>query len=357
MSDVDGIVKLLKLVFHVDFSREWWCWKYKANPAGFWGEKGDIWVAESEDEIVGYWAVLPVEMKFGSRTITVAQAVDAATHPNYRKQGINTTLVKNVFSDIRNRYDFVFGFPAEILYKYRIKQGWKLLPLSEFLIFLNYDRPLRNYFNNGFLARLGKTALRAYIAGRKFLSNPSVNNNPLDFVEIQEVNGFPGEVDDFWRQVRSEYEMCVERTATFLNWRFSKNLGEYQVFIARSIKTKNVTGYLVLKKAKIQHVKIKNVLDVVDLQTLPGHDKCLLDLIDVAMKVAKDNELDVVHFRVPTWHRHAKILSKKGAICINRVLKLLRVYEPHANFFEFKNMGLISKIQSWFYTLADTDYA
>jgi GNAT superfamily N-acetyltransferase len=355
MSDVDGVVKLLRLVFNVDFSREWWHWKYKANPAGFWGEQGDIWVAESEDEIVGCWGVLPVKMKFGPRTITVAQSVDAATHPEYRRQGISKNLSKNVCLDIQNRYDFIFGFPGKIPLKYRMKQGWKTLPLSEFLIFLNYDRPLRNYFKNKLVVRLGKTALRAYIAGRKLISRPSIKNGAAEFIEIEKVNYFPNEVDDFWRQVRSEYEMCVERTVTFLNWRFSKHLGDYHVFIARSADTKNVTGYLVLKETKIQ--SIKNVLDVVDLQTLLGDYNCALDLIDAAIKFANDKELDSVHFRVPTWHMHAKILSKRGAICINHALKLLRIHQPHATFLEFKNVGLIPKIQSWFYTLADTDYA
>ena len=356
MSDVSGVVKLLELVFKRRFSPEWWNWKYKLNPAGFRGEKGDIWIAENANkEIVGHWAVIPEKIKFGSATITIAQTVDAATHPDYRRLGINKTLSKNVCSDIQNRYDFIFGFPKEVPYKYRLRQGWKTLRLAEFLKFLNYDRPLRSFFKNDFVVWSGKATLKAYEAGKKLFSCSFVKRSTGDSVEIQRINQFPDEIDDFWKQVRSEYAMCLERTATFLNWRFSMYFGDYQIFIARSVKNKNIAGYLVLKKTRI--LNIQNVLDAVDLQALPGEDKCVLNLIDTAITVAKNEGLDLIHCRVPTWHRYATILSKRGVICINHAFRLLKIYQPHAYFYQFKNESIIPKVQRWFYTLADTDYA
>lgn len=356
MSDVSDVVKLLELVFKRPFSPEWWNWKYKLNPAGFWGEKGDIWIAENVNkEIVGYWAVIPEKIKFGFKTVTVAQGVDAATHPDYRRLGIHKTLMKNVCSDAKNRYGFIFSFPREILYKYRSRHGWEDLRIPEFLKFLNYDRPLRSFFNNNFVVWSGKTALKAYQAGKNLLSNPFLKKSTGDSIEIQKINQFPDEIDDFWKQVRSEYEMCLERTATFLNWRFSRHFGDYQIFMARFVQNRNIAGYLVLKRTRI--LTIQNVLDVVDLQALPGEDKCVLNLIDTAITVAKNEGLDLVHCRVPAWHRYATILSKKGFISTNRTFRLLKMYQPHVVFYHFKNERIIPKIQQWFYTLADTDYA
>jgi len=166
MSDVDGVVELFKLVFKGNFSREWWNWKYRANPAGFWGEEGDIWVAESGNKIVGHWAVIPEKIKIGSQTVTAAQPVDAATHPGYRKRGIYRTLVEELFSDIQCRYDFVFSFPVEVLAKSHIRHGWRVSRLGEFLMFLNYDRPLRRFSNNVFLIWSGKVGLKAFQSGR-----------------------------------------------------------------------------------------------------------------------------------------------------------------------------------------------
>lgn len=233
MSDVAGVIKLLELSFKRPFSLEWWNWKYKLNPNGFWGEKGDIWVAESANgEIVGHWAVIPEKIKFGSETITVAQAVDAATHPNYRQLGINSILVENVCSDVQSRYRFIFGFPVEVTYKHRVKHGWNSLQLPEFLKFINYDNPLRNLSNNSFLVWFGKAFLKTYQAEKKAFSSFFDKARLSDPVEIQKINGFPDEMDDFWKQVRSEYEMYLERNATFLNWRFSRQFGDYHIFFS-----------------------------------------------------------------------------------------------------------------------------
>ena len=48
-TDVDGIINLLAIVFDTKFTREWWDWKYRSNPYGFFGEEGDIWVAEVDN--------------------------------------------------------------------------------------------------------------------------------------------------------------------------------------------------------------------------------------------------------------------------------------------------------------------
>jgi|GEM_PF-4943800 len=355
-SDVGDVVKLLKLVFERPFSTEWWNWKYRLNPAGFWGDKGDIWVAESANgEIIGHWAVMPEKIKFSSKTITVAQGVDAATHPSYRRLGINRTLTGKVFSDVQSRYSLFFGFPRDILYKYRSKHGWKCLPLPEFLNFLNCDRPLKSLFKNSFLVWSGKIALRTYQSGKKFLSGTFARRSTMSDVEIKKIDEFPDEIDDFWENVRSQYGMCIERTTAFLNWRFSRHFGDYHLFLARSVRNKNIVGYMVLKRTMI--LSIQNVLDIVDLQTLHSADECALNLIDLAITFARNERLDLVHCRVPMWHRYAKLLSKRGFVSVNSLLGLLRLSQPHVTFYSFGNEGIVPRFEKWFYTLADTDYA
>ena len=356
VSDINGVVKLFENVFEGNFSREWWNWKYELNPAGFWGEKGDIWIAEDANkEIVGYWAVMPEKLKLGSQNITVGQAVDAATHPDYRKLGIYKALVRNVLSDVQSRYEFIFSFPRRIPYESHLRHGWKGFRISEFIKFINYDQPLKAFFQKNFVAWSGKVSLKVYEFGKKLFSSPLVKTRTANSVKIYKVNEFPDEMDDFWKQVRSEYEICLERTATFLNWRFSKNFGDYQIFIARSIQNKNITGYLVLRKTR--YLNVRNVLDIMDLHALPSENECLLNLIDTAITVAKTEGLDLVHCRVPPWHRYASILSKRGFIALDGVFRWLKIHQPRIAFYQLSKEGIIPKIQQWFYTLADTDYA
>jgi GNAT superfamily N-acetyltransferase len=355
MSDVPEVVRLLRLVFERPFSSEWWNWKYRLNPAGFYGEEGDIWIAENADEkIVGYWAVIPERIKLGSETITVAQGVDAATHSEYRKLGIHRTLMKKVCSDAKNRYPFIFSFPIEILYKYRLGHGWKGLRIPEFLEFIDYGGPLRSHSAGNFVVWSRNTALKLFQVAKNFFPK-TVANISGEMVEIDNINRFPDEIDGLWKEIRLECEICLERTVSFLNWRFSRYFGDYQISIARSTQNKKILGYLVLKKRGTSN--LGNILDIVDLQVLPKEKKCLLTLIDTAITVAKNEKLDLIRCWVPPWHRIAISLSKRGFMHLDRISKFLKVPQHHMDFYPLLTEGAIPNFQRWFYTLADTDYA
>ena len=355
MRDVSKVVQLLNLVFKKKFSQEWWNWKYKFNPAGFWGEQGDIWIAEDRDEIVGYYAVIPEKLKFGSETITVAQSVDTAVHPDYRRMGIFSTLARKVYSEVQNRYCFLSGFPSEMAYKGFLRLGWKDFRIVEFVKFLNYDRPLRNFFNNNFIVWSGKATLKTF-GTLRFLSPTFLfKKYKGSSVKIQKVDRFPDEIDDFWKVVRSENKMILERNATFLNWRFSKHFGNYQIYTGRSIQDGSIVAYLVLRETEIDN--IKNVLDIVDLYALPNEDKTILNLIDMALRIGKNEGLDMVHCRIPQWHKYTTILSKLGFISMDRIFQWVRIYQPRVIFYQFTEKETIPKMQGYFYTLADTDYA
>jgi GNAT superfamily N-acetyltransferase len=161
MSDADEVIRLLKLSFGFHLSREWWDWKYTSNPAGFWGEQGDIWIAESTHEVVGHLAVMPQRMKIGPETVTVAQAVDGATHPRYRGLGISKTLVEKVWAEAKNRYGLIFGFPNEGMYRSFLRAEWKHSRVVEFYRLLNLDSTLQSYLANDLLVGAGKIGLRA----------------------------------------------------------------------------------------------------------------------------------------------------------------------------------------------------
>jgi GNAT superfamily N-acetyltransferase len=357
MSDVNSVVRLLELVFKRPFSLEWWNWKYRLNPAGFWVEDGDIWVAESSGEIVSYYAVIPEKIKFGSETITVAQSVDTATHPDFRGRGLLSTLARKVYSECQKRYRFIYGFPSEMAFKGFLRLGWNDFRVVEFVKFLNYDRPLENFSKNTSIVWTGKALLKMLCTLKRISLSVQVKKSTRNFVEFQKVDRFPEEINDFWNKVRLNYKIAVERTATFLNWRFSKNFGNYQIYIGRNTKNGSILGYVVLKKAEYGS-KLQNVLDIVDICTLPGEEKLAFNLVDIAVSTAENEGLDLIHCRVPTWHEYVHILSKMGFIALNHIFRLMRKYQPRFILYQFSNQKKTSKIQqSWFYTLADTDYA
>jgi GNAT superfamily N-acetyltransferase len=352
-SDIDEIVRLLNLVQESKHTRQWWRWKYELNPNGFSPESGDIWVAEKEDKIVGYYAIIPENLKFHSKVVRVAQSVDTATHPECRKMGLFTALASRVYSDARNRYRFIYGFPSAMAYHGFLRLGWQDFPTPEYLKVLDYDRFVRKFgeqipilpvklFLRMFtgLNRLHKTQLRKKIDGR--------------VIEIEEVESFPDDIDAFWEQLAKAIEVVIERTGAFLNWRFSAEFGSYRIFIGRSLPRKNIVGYMVLAKRVEASC---NVLDIVDLVTLPKETRAMLQLMDLAIRIGNDEDLDVIRCWFPEPQKSAAFSAERGFIPLNKVSRLARRYGGRLILYGLASGTDLPNTREWFYTLADTDFA
>jgi len=269
--------------------------------------------------------------------------------------------VKGVLSDIQDRYAFVFSFPREVLYQARLIQGWKQFPVTQYGLLLNSDIAFRILPKHDLLMKtralrwFARAVFKAERVGRN-LPRDSFPDKPIgDSAKIKKVSQFPPEIEDFWKQARLGYELCLERTAAFLNWRFSEYFGNYLVLLARHNQNEDIAGYTVLRKTSI--FGSQNVLDVLDLQILPSDDKTASDLVDMVLRFAENEELDLIRCWVPPWHRYAAILLRKGFVYLTLASKLQRRSQPHVFFRRLRNEGAASRIQQWFYTLADTDYA
>jgi len=353
-SDKTGIVELFRKVFGENASEKWWEWKYLSNPAGFHGGEGDIWIAEDRaGKIIGHWGVIPQKMKLGSQTAIVAQAVDAVTDANYQGQGIFRSLVTNVCSEAKKRYSFIFGFPNE-LYKGYEKLGWQSRRLTEFLNFINYELPLRSYFKNETVAVFGKVALKTLRMWGILATSFRFRKPTGDEVEIAEVEDFPIQIEEFWKKARSEYAVILERDQTFLNWRFSERFGAYRKFIAKSIKTGETTGYIVTKKTAIRG--INDVLDIVDVHSLPDEDKSFANLVRSAVAMARNEGINVMHSRVPLWHKYSSFLRKLGFVPVGKAFEYVKLYQPRLIVYPLDQEKSIDTA-NWFYAMADTDYA
>ena len=348
-SDVDPVIELLKLSFGFHLSRDWWDWKYRLNPAGYWGEQGDSWVAESEGHVVGHLAVIPQKMKVGPETVTMAQLVDGATHPRYQGLGVFKALIRKLFSDVKGRYRFVFGFPNEKIFRNFQGPGWASSQVVEFYRFLNHESSLGSYFTNDLMTWAGKEGLKALQSVEKLSSRLGSRKREGCPVEIQRVERFPEEMDDFWKTVRPEFETVLERSAAFLNWRFSRHFGRYRIYLARSVEDGTVTGYMVLRKTETE--KIKNVLNIVDILALPEHDGCVLRLLEHA--IAEGQGLDIVRCRIPKWHSYVERLRQLGFVSFGSFLGWVKIYQPRLVF--NAGTGDRSILQKRFYSLADTD--
>jgi GNAT superfamily N-acetyltransferase len=361
MSDISEIIELQNLVFkyHHTLSEEWWRWKYQKNPAGFWGEQGDIWVAEDKGKIVGHYALIPIKVKMGIETILAGQSVDIAVHPEYRRMGILSTLARKVYADVRDRYSFLFAYPSEMGHKGLMSLGWKDYAVNELTKFIRYERPLKSYFSNKLYASAAKTFLKTWQGTQRVITSMSCFNHKFagEDVTMERVDKFEDELDAFWRIRRNDSTVAIERSVLFLNWRFSKVFGDYQIWVGKSAKDGRVLGYVVLRRMnrKTRLGRVENALEFLDLCGLPEEEKFLMSAMDLGLKIGEKSDADLIRIRIPVWHRHAKIIRNRGFINTASILSKVGIYQPTFISYDFEGRHVAPNLNNWYYSLADVD--
>lgn len=128
--DMEGVLRLLNEVFGAQqrstYRRDerFWNWKYKENPFG----KSLLSVAEVENKIVGVDNLWPWEFQYGDSLIRAVQSCDSAVDPDYRGQGVFTTLRTYGLERARmQNYELVFNYPNANSLSINLSLGWHYL--------------------------------------------------------------------------------------------------------------------------------------------------------------------------------------------------------------------------------------
>jgi len=158
------------------------------------------------------------------------------------------------------------------------------------------------------------------------------------------------EINDFYKKLSKNYEIILERTKKFLNWRFSKKFGIYRIFLARNLKENKIVGYIVIRKRE-------NVIYIVDLVNLPNEDRALMQLINTAVEIGLDEGVNLIRCWLPNWHKNVIFLNKLKFIPLNKISRLARQYSMRFILYDLKLENNLPNINEYFYTLADTDFA
>ena len=127
-ADRDAVLDLLAvcLGWSTDVRyRDFFAWKHDQNPFG----RSPGWVAVDAGEIIGFRTFLRWEHQGPDGAVhRTVRAVDTATHPSYRGQGVFRRLTLHALDDLRvGGESFVFNTPNERSRPGYLKMGWTAL--------------------------------------------------------------------------------------------------------------------------------------------------------------------------------------------------------------------------------------
>lgn len=99
-------------------------WKHEQNPFG----ASPSWVAVADGQVVGFRTFMRWEFLRDGQVVRAVRAVDTATAPEFRGQGIFSRLTLTAVQDLRAEgVDMVFNTPNEQSRPGYLKLGWQLV--------------------------------------------------------------------------------------------------------------------------------------------------------------------------------------------------------------------------------------
>lgn len=132
---------------------EYWQWKHVLNPFG----PSPCLVADVGDQIVGLRVFMRWRWRSGMTDHEAVRAVDTATHPDWRRQGIFSRLTRALLERCeREGVAFVFNTPNSKSRPGYLKLGWKEVEKAALMV-----RPLRPFrvLRAGFRTLAGRQGL------------------------------------------------------------------------------------------------------------------------------------------------------------------------------------------------------
>ena len=190
-----------------------WRWKHWSNPFG----PSYVYLAcNAPGEVIGLRTFMRWQFQMENRIVNAVRAVDTATHPQYQRQGIFTSLTLHALQEIKkDGIDLVFNTPNAHSLPGYLKMGWQRVGTVKPLIkVIDYPR---------FLIGLAKAGL---------FRQRDRQNGSLGFLE----RGLPsageflegGEAEILLQEDLALHDkklLSTKRTREYLEWRYGQHPG------------------------------------------------------------------------------------------------------------------------------------
>ncbi len=172
-------------------TEEYWRWKHTQNPFGC----SPVLLASKQDTLIGLRAFMRWRFCYQGKSIDAFRAVDTATHPEHRGQGIFSTLTVALIDQVTSGTpSIIFNTPNSKSMPGYLKMGWK---------------------------EVGKTRLRVKVHPVNMVQhrfgNKTTHRQPEPFT-------LPDDIDSLlntWKQSQT-HQVISEYHPDYLRWRYQQ---------------------------------------------------------------------------------------------------------------------------------------
>jgi len=189
--------------------------------------------------IVSSYTLLPINVVYNRQIVPGRLAVNAATHPAWRRRGLFVEMGKRILATAKEEGSFItVGVPNPKAVPGHCKVGWKDVCEIPF-----YER-----------------------------RNPS---SPSPGVDTALVDQFDKSIDGILERYASKLNFMIAKDHRFVNWRYARPDQTYLKFVHKA--PEGVDGYLVMKFFKTVDMTKAHIVDV-----MAENDDALAQLVTTA---------------------------------------------------------------------------
>lgn len=239
--------------------RPFYEWKFRSVPAS---PPSYEYVCLEGEQMLGYYAALPMRYKVGDQTLKAGLVLDVMTHPAARGKGVFVKTGSYALDQMKDAgIAFTTGYPIrpEVLPGH-IKVGWKVaFELPMYLRVLRANSILAGRAP-AFLAAFVNPFLSAFTMASRLWRGRSggVTVMPLEAFLASDA------VWEFYERFHQAHEIVWLRDRAALSWRLGRPDAQYLTLVEQDASGA-VQGVLIARPTELKGVTTLGILDVATL--------------------------------------------------------------------------------------------
>ena len=353
--DESALLKLLALESSgSDVKLRFFRWQYEQNPAG----RALIWVARDREseEVVGQFWVLPTRVQVLDQICMGSLTVHAMVHPNYRRQGMASSLGKSVFADCPRRgIDFTYAMPSPASYHMdtTVFKNRELGQIPLLVRPLDWGALVAYRFSQKWLEYLARAGQRVLTGISEKSGRAAFHSRQELSLHIDEVARFDSAFDAFWAKVGQKYPVAVVRDAIWLNWRY-KDVPTRDYRALAAYDGQSLVGYVVTRSSTFQGVRTGLIVDLLVEPTQQGEQAAQALVAEATSSFIQEGMCLAGCLMLPTSQEFRALRRQGYWVCPTRL-------EPQP--FPFTTRihsdkvpsSIVQNLRCWHFTMGDYD--